>query len=95
RLVDAYRKLRNTFRYMLEEMTEAAFAEFDLDWRDHVDVDRSLFRASEIQCSRGNPEKSRRLLGWEAKVRFGELVGILAANERKRPHLPDPIGESH
>ena len=56
----------------------AAFAAFDLDWRDHVDIDPALFRASEIACSRGNPDKARRLLGWEAKTKFAQLVTLLA-----------------
>ncbi len=68
--------------HTLEELTAAAFARFDLDWREHVDADPSLFRASEITYSRGNPEKSRRLLDWEATTRFEELVGILAEGER-------------
>ncbi|MDP9360542.1 MAG: GDP-mannose 4,6-dehydratase [Acidobacteriota bacterium] len=68
--------------HTLQELTAAAFAQFGLDWREHVDVDPSLFRASEIAHSRGNPEKSRRLLGWEAKTRFDELVRILADAER-------------
>jgi GDPmannose 4,6-dehydratase len=70
--------------HTLEELTAAAFARFNLDWHDHVDVDPSLYRASEIAYSRGNPERSRRLLGWEATTRFDELVGILADAERDR-----------
>lgn len=64
--------------HTLEEFTAAAFAAFDLDWREHVDVDPSLFRASDIAYSRGNPEKSRRQMGWRAKTTFGELVKVLA-----------------
>ena len=48
-----------------------------LDWHDHVDIDRTLFRPSDIRYSRGNPAKARRLLGWEAKTRFDELVKLL------------------
>ncbi|HXH91982.1 MAG TPA: GDP-mannose 4,6-dehydratase, partial [Thermoanaerobaculia bacterium] len=50
---------------------------FNLDWHDHVDIDPSLFRASEITHSRGNPEKARGVLGWEAKTKFGALVTLL------------------
>ena len=69
--------------HTLEELMAAAFAEFDLDWHDHVDIDPSLFRASDVAYSRGNPEKSRRVLGWEAKTRFHELVQILARGEKE------------
>jgi GDPmannose 4,6-dehydratase len=67
--------------HTIEELTAAAFEEFNLDWHSHVDVDRSLFRASDIAYSCGNPERSRRLLGWEARTRFRELVRVLASGE--------------
>lgn len=67
--------------HTIEELTSAAFAEFGLDWRNHVDIDPSLYRASDIAYSRGNPEKSRRVLGWEAKTRFHDLVRILASGD--------------
>ncbi len=63
--------------HTLEELTAAVFAQFNLDWHDHANIDPSLFRASEITHSRGNPEKARRVLGWEAKTKFGELVTLL------------------
>ena len=68
--------------HTLQELTAAAFAHYGLDWHEHVDVNPSLFRASEIAYSRGNPEKARRVLGWEAKTKFGGLVPLLAAAER-------------
>jgi GDPmannose 4,6-dehydratase len=64
--------------HTLEELTSAAFACFNLDWHDHVDIDPALFRASEIPYSRGNPEKAQRLLEWEATTTFDNLVAILA-----------------
>src|SRR5262249_40640016 len=71
--------------HTLEEFVALAFAEFGLDWKEHVDIDRALFRPSDIAYSRGNPEKSRRMLGWEAKTRFHELVRVLAASARANP----------
>jgi len=68
--------------HTLEELTACAFEELGLDWRAHVDIDPALFRASDIAYSRGNPEKSRRVLGWEAATRFRDLVKTLAEAER-------------
>ncbi len=68
--------------HKLEELVALAFGEFDLDWREYVDIDRALFRPSDIAYSRGNPEKSRRVLGWEARTRFDHLVTIMAEAER-------------
>lgn len=68
--------------HTLEQFTAAVFAEFGLDWRQHVDVDPTLFRASDLAYSCGNATKSRRLLGWEAQTKFADLVKVLAAAER-------------
>lgn len=68
--------------HSLEELTAAAFAQFGLDWRDHADIDPKLFRASEIACSRGNPDKARRRLAWEAKTKFADLIKLLARAEQ-------------
>ena len=60
--------------HTLEEFVAAAFAEVNLDWREHVDVDQSLFRPSDIAYSRGDAGKAHRELGWEAATRFPSLV---------------------
>ena len=63
--------------HTVEEFVAAAFAELGLDWHNHVDIDRSLFRPTDIRYSRGNPAKAKRELGWEAQTKFGELIKVL------------------
>jgi GDPmannose 4,6-dehydratase len=70
--------------HTLEDFTARIFEQFGLDWHDHVRVEPSLFRPSDIAYSRGNPEKAKRILGWKAQTRFEELVKILAGNENGR-----------
>lgn len=43
---------------------EKAFAYFGLNWREHVEVDHSLFRPTDIMIGRANPEYARKSLGW-------------------------------
>ncbi len=43
-----------------------------------VKVNPQYFRPSEVELLIGNPEKARRELGWEPKVTFNDLVGIMA-----------------
>ena len=64
--------------HTVTQFAEAAFAEFGLDYREHVAVDESLKRRSEIHYSRGNPAKARKVLGWEARTKFSGLVRLLA-----------------
>ncbi|MFZ2490468.1 MAG: GDP-mannose 4,6-dehydratase [Thermoanaerobaculia bacterium] len=69
--------------HTVEEFVAAAFAELGLDWRLHVRIDPTLFRPNDIPFSRGNPDKARRELGWEASTKFAGLVRTLVAAERE------------
>jgi GDPmannose 4,6-dehydratase len=71
--------------HSVEDFVAATFAEVGLDWHEYVEIDRDLYRPNDIHYSRGNAEKANRVLGWQAKTRFAELVRILvgAAQEPK------------
>lgn len=58
----------------LEEFVRAAFQCVGLDWREHVVTDKHLLRPTDLQIGRGNPDKARRLLGWEATTKMDEVV---------------------
>jgi GDPmannose 4,6-dehydratase len=66
--------------HTVEELAAAAFAAFGLDHREHIVVQPTLLRASDIQYSRGNPARARESLGWEAKTKFAALVRLLVAS---------------
>ena len=63
----------------LEDFVREVFAAFGLEWREHVVSDPSLLRPSEIMISRGNPEKARKILGWQAKYSMRDVVRKMAA----------------
>ncbi len=76
------------------EFTEAAFAHVDLDWKKYVKHDPRYERPAEVDLLIGNSAKAKKILGWEPKVRFKELVRImvdadmeLLARETSRKHL--------
>lgn len=58
----------------LEDFVRQVFECVGLDWREHVDHDPSLVRPADIETSVGNPEKARRLLGWQAATKLPEIV---------------------
>jgi GDPmannose 4,6-dehydratase len=70
--------------HSLEDFVTAAFAQVGLDWREHVSIDPGLFRPTEIAVSRGNPEKSRRVLGWQARHRMADVVRMMCQDELTR-----------
>ncbi len=74
--------------HSVQEFLELAFARVDLDWKEFVKHDDRYERPAEVDLLVGDASKARRVLGWEAKIRFPELVGIMVdadlANVQKR-----------
>ena len=60
--------------HSLEEFAATAFELVGLDWRNHVRVDQSLFRPTDIAVSRANPKKAKDRLCWEAKYKMKDVV---------------------
>ena len=61
----------------MREFVEAAFARVDLDWKEYVKHDERYERPAEVEVLRGNAAKAKKILDWEPKVRFEELVQIM------------------
>jgi GDPmannose 4,6-dehydratase len=63
--------------HSVRELVELAFAEVGLDWQQHVDVDASLCRPTEVDLLLGDASKAREKLGWQPRIRFAELVRLM------------------
>jgi GDPmannose 4,6-dehydratase len=61
----------------LEEFVETAFTSVNLNWRDYVIVDSSLFRPTDLAVGRGNPHKAKMQLGWQAKYKMQDVVRMM------------------
>lgn len=61
----------------VREFAERAFDHVDLDWERHVEIDPRYYRPAEVDYLLGDSSKARRVLGWEPRVRFDELVRIM------------------
>jgi GDPmannose 4,6-dehydratase len=60
--------------HSVQEFLEEAFACAGLDWREHVGIDARYYRPAEVDLLVGDASKARRVLGWEARTRFREVV---------------------
>ena len=49
-----------------------------------VEIDKRYFRPAEVDILLGDYSKAKRILGWEPKVRFSELVKIMMKNDLKK-----------
>jgi GDPmannose 4,6-dehydratase len=71
--------------HSVRELVELAFEHVGLDWRQYVQIDESLKRGTaELHDLVGDATKARETLGWEPRVRFAELVGVLVDAELER-----------
>jgi GDPmannose 4,6-dehydratase len=63
--------------HSVRELCDVAFGLVDLDWERFVRIDERYFRPTEVDELCGDASKAREKLGWEAKVKFDELVRIM------------------
>ncbi|HLF99255.1 MAG TPA: GDP-mannose 4,6-dehydratase, partial [Acidimicrobiia bacterium] len=60
--------------HTVREFCEVAFAHAGLDWEQHVRTDPRYERPSEVDALCGDASKAKRVLGWEATVKFDGLA---------------------
>jgi len=69
-------------QHSVREFVEAAFAHAGIvGWENYVEYDRDLTRPAEVDLLCGDASKSKRVLGFEPKVHFQELVEIMVDAE--------------
>lgn len=67
--------------HSVREFCELAFAEAGLDYRQFVKEDPRFFRPAEVEILVGDASKARRLLGWEPKYSFPELIRQMVTHD--------------
>jgi GDPmannose 4,6-dehydratase len=70
--------------HSVRELCELAFGRLGLDYRDHVRTDPRFVRPAEPLLLQGDASKARRVLGWEPRVGFGELVAMMVDEDVRR-----------
>jgi GDPmannose 4,6-dehydratase len=64
--------------HSVRECVEIAFDEADLrDWERYVDLDSSLVRPAEVDHLIGDYSKAERVLGWQPRTSFEELIRLM------------------
>ncbi|MCH6255326.1 GDP-mannose 4,6-dehydratase [Puniceicoccaceae bacterium K14] len=69
--------------HSVKEFVQETFAYLDLDWEKYVEYDERYERPAEVDLLIGNPAKAKKLLKWEPKVKFKELVEIMVDADLK------------
>jgi GDP-D-mannose dehydratase len=88
--------------HAVREFVEAAFGHLGLDWRQHVRRDARYVRPTEVDVLVGDATKAKRLLGWQPRTTFRELVRLMVeadlelarkeAQAQPAPADPAPLG---
>ena len=58
----------------VQQFLNIAFHKVGLDPREHVEIDKNLFRPNEVNDLLGDPTKIKNLLGWKPETTFEELI---------------------
>lgn len=79
--------------HSVKEFVELAFECAGIEnWEQWVEYDKSLTRPAEVDLLIGDASKSKRLLGFEPKVRFRELVKIMVDAELAKYKVKHSFG---
>ncbi len=63
--------------HSVRELCEVAFGYLGLDYKKYVVTDPKFYRPAEVDQLVGDSSKARRILGWEPKVSFEELIQMM------------------
>lgn len=70
--------------HTVRELCEKAFGVVGLDWEKYVKVEKRFMRPLDVKYLQGDYSKAKRILGWEPKVKFDELVEIMVREDVDR-----------
>jgi hypothetical protein len=63
--------------HSVRECADLAFERVGLRAADHIVVDEALRRPAEVEELVGDSSKARRVLGWEPRTTFDELIALM------------------
>ena len=63
--------------HSVRDFCNAAFSHVGLDYREYIKTDPQFLRPAEVDLLEGDASKAREKLGWQPKVSFEQLVGMM------------------
>ena len=70
--------------HSVRRLLEIAFGHVGLDWREYTVQDERFMRPAEVDLLVGDASKAREKLGWQPKVSFEDLIGMMVEADLKR-----------
>ncbi len=72
--------------YSVEEFAKKAFNCVGLNYKDHIILDDNLIRPAEVDTLLADCSKAKKILKWEPKIKFDDLVSSMVENDLKLNH---------
>ena len=69
--------------YSVEQFAQKAFSHVGLNYKDHIEIDAQLKRPSEVDSLLADFSRAKKLLKWEPKVSFDNLVKDMVESDIK------------
>ena len=76
--------------HSVKELVEISFARVGLDWQKHVVLDPAFLRPAEVDHLLGDCSKAKRVLKWEPKVDFKQLIEMMVDADVARLSVAAP-----
>jgi GDPmannose 4,6-dehydratase len=70
--------------WSVKDLLEAAFSAVNLDWHNYVDIDEKFMRPAEVDLLVADPAKAKKVLGWEPKTTFQQMIEIMVKADIER-----------
>lgn len=69
--------------HSVREFLEIAFSKYELDYKEWIEIDPSLYRPADVVHLNGCADKAKTKLGWKPKKKFSDLVYDMLESDYK------------
>ena len=70
-------------QHSVEDFAKKAFAHVGLNYKDYIVIDKNLMRPAEVDTLLADYSKAKKILKWEPKISFDDLVTGMVDNDLK------------
>ena len=70
-------------KYSVEDFAKKAFAHVGLNYKDYIVLDKNLLRPAEVDLLIADSSKAKKVLKWEPKISFDDLVIDMVEHDLK------------
>lgn len=76
----------------VEDLVDTAFGLVGLDWHQYVEMDKEFIRPAEVDLLVADPSKAKKILSWEPKTSFEEMIHkMVMADLEREQHGKKPV----